>query len=288
MARQTVGRTALGTAICRLIEQYQPAATRLFDDPVVEELVGGAIRLMMRFAAMRNLTIRQTDGIAPGIFGAQICRTRYIDDAVQAGLSQGIGQLVILGAGFDTRPYRLPGMEHVQVFEVDLQAVQDEKKKRLQSYGGWPPANVAFIPIDFDTQTLEAVLAGTAFDPSRPALFIWEGVTRYISEAAVRQTLGFIGKLAPGSILVFTYVLSSVIERRSAIPGAERMMDTVAQHAAWIFGLEPSSVPDFLRPFHLALIADVGNVDYQEKYLQPLGRNLVVFEGERIAHAVVE
>lgn len=117
MARQTVGRTAFGTEICRLIMQYQPEGARLFDDPVVKEMVGGPIRLMMRFDGMRKLTIRQTDGIAPGIFGGQICRTRYIDDAVQATLSQGIDQLVILGAGFDTRPYRLPGMERVQVFE---------------------------------------------------------------------------------------------------------------------------------------------------------------------------
>lgn len=288
MARQTVGRTALGAAICRLIEQYQPEATRLFDDPMVKELVGRPIRVMMQFASMRNLTIKRTDGIAPGIFGAQICRTRYIDDAVQTALSQGIGQLVILGAGFDTRPYRLPGMEHAKVFEVDLQAVQNEKKERLQKHVGWPPENIAFIPIDFDTQTLEAVLTGTAFDPSWPAVFIWEGVTQYISEAAVRQTLGFIGKSAPGGILLFTYVLRRIIERRSDIPGADRMMDTVAQHAAWIFGLEPSSIPAFLKPFHLALIADVGNVDYQEKYLQPLGRNLVVFEGERIVHAIIE
>jgi methyltransferase (TIGR00027 family) len=287
MAKQTVSRTALGTAICRLIEQYQPETTRLFTDPVVKGLVGRPIEVMLRFAFMRDFTIKQTDGVAQGIFGAQICRTRYIDDAVQAALAQGIGQLVILGAGFDTRPYRLPGIEHVKVFEADLPAVQDDKKNKIERYLGQVPDHVTFIPIDFDTQALEAVFAGTTFDPSRPTVFIWEGVTQYISAEAVHQTLSFVGKSAPGSVIVFTYVLKSIIERRSDIPGADRMMDTVAKQAPWIFGLEPSSVPAFLKPLHLVLTADVGNAEYQEKYLKPLGRSLVVFEGERIVVATV-
>jgi methyltransferase (TIGR00027 family) len=287
MARQTVSRTALGAAICRLIEQSQPEKTRLFYDPAVKELVGAPIRILMQFAGMRNFTIKQTDAVAQGIFGAQICRTRYIDDAVKAALSQGISQLVILGAGFDTRPYRLPGMERVNVFEVDLPSVQNDKKKKILKYLGRLPDHVTFIPIDFDTQTLETVFTGTAFDPSRPAVFIWEGVTQYISEGAVRQTLTFVGKSAPGSVIVFTYVLKSIIERRSDIPGADHMMDVVAQNAPWVFGLEPSEIPEFLKAFHLVLIADVGNADYQEKYLKPLGRNLVVSEGERIVHATV-
>lgn len=287
MANQTVGRTALGTAICRLIEQYQPDKTRLFNDPVAKELVGAPIRLMMQFASMRNFTIKQTDAVAQGIFGAQICRTRYIDDTIQVALSKGIGQLVILGAGLDTRPYRLPGIENVKVFELDLPAVQNNKKKKIDKYLGRLPANVAFIPIDFDTQSLEAVLAGTTFDPSRLTAFIWEGVTQYISEEAIQRTLAFVGKSAPGSIILFTYVLKSIIERRSDIPDAEHMLDTVAKTAPWIFGLEPTSLPTFLKPFHLALVADVGNADYQEKYLKSLGRNLVVFQGERIVYATV-
>jgi methyltransferase (TIGR00027 family) len=132
LAKQTVSRTALGAAICRLIEQYQPEKTRLFYDPVAKELVGGSVRILMKFASMRNFTMKQTDAVAKGIYGVQICRTRYIDDVVQAAISQGIKQLVILGAGYDTRPYRLPEMESVKVFEVDLPAVQDDKKKKLQ------------------------------------------------------------------------------------------------------------------------------------------------------------
>lgn len=287
MAKQDARRSALGTAICRLIEQYQPEEIRLFDDPVVKELVGGPIKFLMQFAGMRNLTVQQTDAVAKGIYGAQVCRTRFIDHAVQTAISQGIEQLVILGAGYDTRAYRLPQIKNIKVFEVDLSPVQEDKKKKLEKYLGLLPDYVTFIPIDFDTQTLEAVFFGSAFNPGKPAIFIWEGVTQYIMEEAVRQTLAFIGKSAPGTIIVLTYILKSVIERRSHIPDANHLMDVLANQLPWIFGIEPSGIQDFLKPYHLNLVMDVGNADYQEKYLKPVERNLVVFEGERIAQAIV-
>src|SRR5215472_13235553 len=201
MAEQRIGNTAFGAAICRSIEQFQPEGTRLFNDPVVKDLVGTPIWVLMKFASMRKLTIKQMDGITPGIYGVQICRTRFIDDAVQDALSQGIGQVVIMGAGLDTRPYRLAGIERVKVFEVDLPSVQEDKKKKLKKHFGRLPEQVTFIPIDFDTQRLETVFTGTPFDPGRPAIFVWEGVTQYLSEEAVRQILAFVGTSASGSIL---------------------------------------------------------------------------------------
>jgi len=237
---------------------------------------------------LRNFTLKRTDAILQGLYGVQICRTRFIDDAVRAALSTGIGQSVILGAGYDTRAYRLAGMERAEVLEVDLESVQEDKKRKLRSRFGQLPENVTFVPIDFDAQTLEAVLAGTVFDPSMPAVYVWEGVTQYLSEESVRRTLAFVGGSAPGSILVFTYVLKSMIERRSAIQGADRLMDVVAKRGSpWLFGLEPSSVPSFLKPYHLDLTEDVGNTDYQSRYLEPLGRSLVVSECERVVQAVV-
>ncbi len=288
MANQGVGNTALGAAVCRMIEQYQPDETRLFADPVVENIVGAPLRVMMQIPAIRKFTVQQTDAITAGIFGAQICRTRYIDDVVTASLKKGFQQLVILGAGLDTRPFRLPGLNGVKVFEVDLPTVQEDKKKKVLRHLGHLAELVTFIPIDFDTQTLDEVFFETAFDPSKPSVFIWEGVTQYISEQAVQQTLSFIGKSAQGSIIVFTYVLKSIIEGRSNIPGIDRMMERVKKNnAPWIFGLEPAIVPAYLEPFHLALVEDVGNTDYQERYLKPLGRELTVSEAERIAQAVV-
>jgi methyltransferase (TIGR00027 family) len=150
------------------------------------------------------------------------------------------------------------------------------------------PKHVTFLPIDFDRQSLEAAFPGTSFDPSKPAVFVWEGVTQYLSEEAISQTLIFAGKAAPGSILIFTYVLKSIIERRSDVPGATTLMNMMAKrNSPWLFGLEPSCISLFLQPFHLTLEADVGNTDYQARYLKPLGRTLVVSEAERIIQATI-
>lgn len=285
MAKKQVGNTASGAAACRLIEQYQPENIRLFNDPLVKDLLPALARMLMKSASLRTFMIK---AFLPGIYGAQICRTRYIDEAVQTAIAQGIEQVVILGAGLDTRAYRLPGMNHVQVYEVDLPAVQEAKKQRLQRHFGSLPRHVTFVPIDFDTESLEAALARTAFAHSSPAVFVWEGVTQYLTEDTVRKTLAYVGASAAGSVLVFTYVLRSVVERRSDLPGAAKIMDTMAKRGSpWLFGLEPADVADFLQPFHLRLIEDVGNADYQARYLKPLGRSLEVSEMERVAQATM-
>jgi O-methyltransferase involved in polyketide biosynthesis len=79
MAEQGVGNTALGAAICRLIEQSEPKATRLFYDPVVNALVGPSIRMLMQFKRIRSFTRKQTDAIMSGTYGTQVCRTRWIN-----------------------------------------------------------------------------------------------------------------------------------------------------------------------------------------------------------------
>jgi methyltransferase (TIGR00027 family) len=274
MAKRSVGNTAVGAAVCRLIEQYQPPEKLLCSDPIIKDLLGQPYSFLMGFAPMRTLTVNRTEAALKGLYGSQVCRARYIDDVVQGALSGGIRQLVILGAGYDTRAYRLPNIEAVKVFEVDLPHVQDDKKAKLQRHFERLPANVTYVPIDFDTQTLDSVFAGTTFDSSKPAVFVWEGVTQYITEAAVRQTLTFVDKSAASSVLVFTYVLKSVIERRSDIPGADKMLDFVGRSSPWLFGLEPSEVQSFIQPYHLKLIEDMGNREYQTKYLQPIHRDL--------------
>ena len=285
MAKPSVNRTALGAAACRLMEQYEPEETRLFTDPLIKSMFSKSYVFFFQFASMRRATVKLMDNMAEGIYGSQVCRTVYINDVVQAALAQNIDQVVILGAGLDTRGFSLPGVTQARVFEVDLPAGQKVKKSRVQKHFGRLPENVTFVPVDFDLQSLDKAFAGSGYDPARPTVFVWEAVTQYITEDAVRNTLAFVGKSAPGSVLVFTYILLDIIEQR--FPGSEKLMKMVAQDSPWIFGLDPAAVPDFLKPYNLTLIEDVGNAYYQEKYLKPRGRKLVVSEGERVARAVV-
>jgi len=287
MAKQNVGITGLNVAVFRAIEQYQPEQTRICNDTLAIELVSATYRFLLQFATIRNLALAKSNAVSPMIYGAQICRTRYLDDVVTDCLSRGIfKQLVILGAGLDSRPYRLPGMEKIKVFEVDLPSVQEYKKKKIKSIFGSLPENVTFLPIDFENQDLETVFLSSDFDPSSLTIFIWEGVTQYLTVDGVRQTFSFIGKSKPGSIILFTYVLRSIIERR--LPEANKLLDfSISQGYPFIFGLEPSEISSFLKPFHLKPIEEVGMIEFQKRYLDPISRQLVLSDAERIVQAIV-
>jgi methyltransferase (TIGR00027 family) len=287
MSKNAVGSTALGAAVCRLMETYQPEEIRICNDFLAADLIPPVYRLLMQSSAMRNFTLEKTEAVGAGIYGAQVCRTRCIDDAVSRRLAAGTRQLVILGAGLDSRAYRLPGADKVAVFELDLPFVQAGKKKRVQKILGSLPQNVTYLPIDFASQDPAQVLAASRYDPAIPTIFIWEGVTQYLNEAEVRRTLSFIGAAPKGSVLVFTYVISSIIERKT--PEAEKLMDTLRdQGSPWYFGLEPAGVPDYLKAFHLKVISDFGAKEYAAHYVKPLGRDLTLAEAEHTVESVIE
>ena len=288
MSKFGVGSTSDGAAFCRAVEQYLPEKERLFNDPLVYDLMSGFYQWMLRSPGMRQYVIDQTEATTKGLYGEQICRTRYIDEAVTAALKKGIRQVVILGAGFDTRAYRLAGMVQAQVFELDMPRVQKVKRARVAKLLAGVPENVHFVPIDFDEQDLGEVMKGSGFDPAQPAVFVWEAVTQYLTAGAVEQTLRFIGKSAKGSRVVFTYVPRWIIEHPERDPEAIALMKlSKMKNAPFIFGLEQAELSDYLKDFHLRVIEDVDAEYYKKNWLEPMGRKLDVTYGERICLAEV-
>lgn len=221
-----------------------------------------------------------------GIYGLQVCRTKYIDDLLKKALDNGIEQLVILGAGFDTRPFRIIDNNRVKVFEVDLPEIQNKKKVLLKKSIEILPDNIIYISLDFNAQLLDDVLMEKGLDSSKPVFFIWEGVTQYITEQAVDKTLKFISNSAYGSEVVFTYILKSVVDGSANNQAANTMISLFkADNNPFCFGLNPSDVADFLRQYNLTLIEDVGKLYFQENYLKPLERKLDISPIERLIYA---
>ena len=200
-------KTAFLVASIRLIEQYQPKELRLFDDPVIKFFFNKMTLFQLKIKIIRDMKIMLSDLMTKGTFGALICRTKYIDDSLKAAMANGIDQLVILGAGLDTRPYRISGINKIKVIEVDLPIMQNIKKEKIKGFLGALPSNITFTPIDFNKQILNEVLNIQELNFSKPIFFIWEGVTPYISSEAVKNTLTFISKAPSGSIIVFSYIL---------------------------------------------------------------------------------
>ncbi len=153
-------------------------------------------------------------------------RTAAIDTAVRDAIAAGATQLVILGAGYDGRAWRMPELAGVKVFEVDHPATQGDKRARVAEL---PPATgiVSFVSIDFERESLDAVLDRAGHDRSSPTCWIWEGVVMYLTRDAMRATLaGIAGRSAPGSTLIVNYhTCSSPLLRAADVPVDRRAAD---------------------------------------------------------------
>jgi len=282
----------VATSTARVIELYHPEDQRLFDDPFALRLLPFWWRVLVRLVylpGLRSAVLSLRERRMPGSLGALLCRVRYIDDILKRLLEEGLDQLVILGAGFDSRAYRIAGIDHIQVFEVDLPGTVKLKQTRVERVLGAVPDNVTLVGMNFDRQNLADVLKGAGLQKGRRTLFIWEGVTQYLTAEAVDHTLKFVsGVSGVGSAIVFTYVRRGIIDGTDGPEWFQRFTVFARRVGSpLLFGLDPDGLDQYLADRGLRLIDDVGAAEYQDRYLRPIGREMSVFEGERVAFAVV-
>src|SRR5919201_1358617 len=145
MRRSAPSRTAAYMALFRAIESARPARERLFHDPLAGTFLDHRLRaaaLAARLPIAGRLVSRYIDRRWPGPRPSGVVRTRAIDDAVSEALRAGCEQLVLLGAGYDTRAFRLSEAGEVETFEVDHPATQARKRAGLERAGAIPSARV--------------------------------------------------------------------------------------------------------------------------------------------------
>jgi methyltransferase (TIGR00027 family) len=140
-------------------------------------------------------------------------RTTFFDLALHRHLAD-VDQLVILGAGFDTRSYRLPAGAQIRCFEVDTPRTQAFKRAMLKK-AGVDARRVTFVPANFEREDWFQKLVGAGFEPTLRTFFLWEGVTPYLSREAVESTLRTIAGTAHGSVVAFDYFSSGYLVDRS-------------------------------------------------------------------------
>lgn len=272
----------------RLTDMSRAPEERVLDDPFGRKFLPPLFRLFLLPGA-RHLLVAVTERRVPGTIGMLLCRTRFIDDALGGALGEGCQQVVNLGAGFDTRAFRIPGIQRTRVFEVDQPAPLAWKEARLRQVLGGPPAHVRFVPIDFDTQDLTEALNEAGFRAGLKTFFIWESVTQYITAEAVDRTLALVAGQAAGSKLAFTYV------RRGMVDGTDRsayeaQLVAIFEQAGTplIFGIDPGELAAFLNQRGLSLVEHLTAEDYRRRYLVPLGRqDMAIIDAELMALARV-
>jgi len=281
-------RTAEYMALFRALEGSLPPGERLFADPWARRFLSAPLRVVAEVARLPGLAgrvCRYIDRRWPGARTSAVARTRFLDERIEEAVSRGTRQIVLLGAGFDARAQRLPALGACVVYEVDHPATQERKRRRL---GTHPPANVRFVPIDFQRDALEEAITSRGFDGRQRSLVIWEGVTNYLTRAAVEETLRWCARGAPGNEVWFTYVHERVLRDPSSFFGTTEVFRRLrASGEEWTFGLDPPRLDAFLRTCGLELLEDVGARDYRARCFGPAAVSMRGYEFYRIASARV-
>jgi methyltransferase (TIGR00027 family) len=276
MARNPAAQTAFGPMVQAAIEQYEPSERRLVTDDLALPFLPAGQRAIVhatRWPLLRRLTISAGERAVPGSWALIACRKRFIDDKLNADLGN-VDAIVDLGAGMDTRAYRLARKSDIPVFEIDLPVNIERKKIAVQRALGAIPASVHLVPLDFERDDLIATLSGHGYRTDARTFFIWEGVTQYLTEDAVRATLGELQGAAAGSRLVFTYVRRDFIDGMNMYDAAILYKRFRQRRQVWQFGLNPDDVSDFVAEYGWRLIEQAGPDYYLHNYIRPAGRTL--------------
>lgn len=262
-----ISRTSIYVAAGRAIGAREPDASVRNPDYLAEKLLGDPSKLVLDHPAVRALNQTYEEAMkdveVANIVRAMLVRTRFIDDALARAIADGTTQVVILGAGFDSHAYRCQSLlAHVRVFEVDRPMTQSFKKERVRTVLGGPPANLTYVPIDFQHDDLLTIMKRHGYDPTQRTFFILEGVTMYVPEESVRATLRFVASHPPGSSIVFDFVYRPMIDLIANIdlntmPAAarefvNRFMDLIKDEP-WVFGIPVGGEREFVATCGLTL-----------------------------------
>ena len=291
--RNRPSRTARHVALFRALESVRHGP-RLFSDPYAAAALGPAYRLVVAFARLPGAGGRIERFIdrrwPAGPRASAVVRTRLIDDLLDAALADGVRQVVLLGAGYDSRAFRIAGMRSATVFEVDHPATQALKRRlvgRAVPAGG--RGHVRFVPADLSEADLAVVLRQAGLRRERTAV-VWEGVTNYLDARSVDATFaGLTSVTAPGSRIIFTYMDRRALDGTGDFGGVAEWAATVrAAGEPFTFGLVPDELPGYLAERGMRLTVDRSARQAADEYLEPLGRSEPAAPFYRIAQAEVE
>jgi methyltransferase (TIGR00027 family) len=284
MKRNQSSLTAEGIAMARALESSKPAGERVCYDPYARQFVSTWLWMLGK-ATMGYATRR-----SPGVLEFLAARTRYIDDYVASCIADGIEQLVILGAGFDMRAYRIDGLRsRAKVFEVDHPATQRAKIEKMRKILGAVPEQVTFVPIDFGSETLDE-LFDYGYDRQLKTLFIWEGVTMYIAAGAVDATLAFVARnSSAGSSIIFDYIYKAALDgtmKENEVKSMQRWRGVTGE--GLVFGIEKGRIEEFLASRGFAHIVNADADVLRRAYFDGANQNgRVVAPVYAIVHAAV-
>jgi len=197
--------------------------------------------------------------------------------------------VVILGAGYDSRAYRIAAIERARVFEVDHPDTQARKRALLDRLLVRIPNHVSFVSIDFNHQRLDDRMKKAGFREGGRCFVIWEGVTEYLDADAVDATLRFLARsAAPGSEMVFTYLDLALLDGTQSFRGGRLHLAMIRWAGEpFTFGIDPRKLGSYLAERGFERLDDAAGEELARRYFRPRGRRDRSNEYQRVALARV-
>jgi len=233
-------------------------------------VLGPRLSGLVKVPALRPLARRTAERVSPGAYYYELARVKHIDQVLSEELELGIEQLVILGAGFDTRAYRfVDRLSAVGVYELDHPVTAALKQARVRRVFGVLPHHVTYVCSDLEREDLGVALQRAGYRAAARTLFIWSGVSFYLSTEAVDSVLEFVRRCSgPGSSIVFDYHYQGFADGTHEYYGSRegrRRVEELGEPC--IFGIEEGELSVLLERHELELVSDVGPAELGRRYL---------------------
>jgi methyltransferase (TIGR00027 family) len=290
--RKGPSKMAEGITLHRVDESNKSEEERIFYDPYAVNFVNPAIlEFAAKYPEQAKAAVEQMERLFPGLGNSIRARVRYFDDFVRVAVDEELRQLVILGAGYDTRAYRIEGLkEKVMVFEVDHPDTQSVKIEKVKEIFGSLPEHVIYVPVDFETDNFGERLAAQGYDRSLKTLFLLEGLIMYIPPEAVDETLSFIAKNSgKDSTILFDYYPESVVDDTCESEVGKNIRNYTKQQGEPLqFGIREGTVEAFLAERGFSRVQSVTAEEYKKMYFHGINKDREVCSLLSFAHAVVQ
>ena len=269
---QKPSETALFAALRRTIAHKEFRNEKFGPDDLAEYFLPPHFRFFLRFTKIRENTKNKLNDALPGLNEYMIARTAYFDRLFVDALDNEIRQIVLLGAGYDTRAYRFNQSNRgTKIFELDITPTQDRKKKCLKKARIDIPQHVRFVPINFKEESLKDVLEKAGYEDQAKTLFLWEGVSYYLDAESVDATLDFVSHTShQENAIAFDYTISLSEENLNDYYGVREFAQTMKEHHAneeLMFSIDEGKIESYLEQRGLKKLDHLDNGEIERTFL---------------------
>ena len=264
--RDEPSQTAETVCLFRAAERMRPTRTRIVDDRHAGLFLGAASRTALAAFRATGWLGRRAERRVPGLSTFVVARHRQVDEWLSAALDAGVEQLLLLGAGYDTRAYRFADrLAGRRVFELDFPATSERKQRIVEQHvRRLPEVAVEHVPIDFLSEKLDEKLLMAGFRPGAPTFIVWEGVSMYLTRQAVKETLAALHRVAGlGSSIAMDwwYLVDDPTAEGTAHRTGPALLHLLGEPVT--LSLHPEDAPAFLEreAYELVELADAATLE---------------------------